>query len=376
MAQGIQTSYVGTIPQKRTVSDKIFMITPERIPLITALGTNADSKFRFVNTPGTMYEWLMDDFSPVYATMADAEWDDNATEVNMTVDDATVFQVGDVLQIDDEFVHVTSITSTTVIVVTRSHGTPAAASHATTSTVYLRSRARLEGADAGDSHYTQPTSGYNYSHIMQKTIKIARSDARLNRYGISNLEDYEIQKKTQELMFDLNRKAYYGQREAGSATTPRDTGGLDVFITTNVTAASSAALTLKHIEDNVQLILAAGGNPSLLVCNGWAKRKITGFFSGGVVQERTDKYGGIETQRIQSALGPVLDVLVDWTCPTDHIYILSPESISFVTLDELFYEDLGKHGDTAAYGELVGEYGLAVACQTHHGIVSGFSTTA
>lgn len=374
MAQGQQTSYVGTLPQKRVVSDRILLSDPMEIPLISALGLDGESKFKFVNTPGLTYEWLEDAYSGLSTTANDTDLTNDSTTTTITVADGSLFQPGDVLSIDSEYIWVSAV-STNDLTVTRNYG-GTQATHVTTSTVYLRSRARLEGASATNSHYTQPTTGYNYSFIMQKSIEISRSDARIQRYGIPNLEQYEIDKKMDELKIDLTRKPYYGQRKAGSATTPRDAGGFGTFISTNSTACASAALTLKNIEDSVQNAWSYGGRPSLLVCNGWAKRKIASFFEGAVRTERSETMGGVTVDRIQTAMGPQLDVLLDRYCPTDYIYILTPDEVGFVTIDEFFFEDLGKSKDTAAYGQIVGEYGFVVACEKHHAVISGFSTSA
>lgn len=375
MAQGQQTTYVGTVPQKRVVSDRILMKDPMEIPLISALGLNADTKFKFVNAPGTTYEWLLDAYSATSSTAADTDLTNDSTATTVTVADGTLFQPGDVIQIDLEYVWVSAV-STNDLTVTRNYG-GTQATHASTSAIYLRSRARLEGATATNSHYTQPTSAYNYSAIFQKSIEISRSDARIQRYGIPDLVEFEKNKKMDELMIDLTRKPYYGQRKAGSATTPRDMGGFDTFISTNTTDCSSAALTLKNIEDMVQTIWDAGGNPSLLVCGGWAKRKIVSFFEGAVRTERSETLGGVEINRIQTAMGPQLDVLVDrYLAPTTALWILDPNDIGFVTIDEFFYEELGKTGDTAAKGQVVGEYGFVVGVESHHGKIYGFLTTA
>jgi len=372
MAQGQQTTYVGTVPQKRVVSDRILMSDPMEIPLISALGLNADSKFKFVNSPGVVYEWLMDAYSAKSTTANTAALTNDSTTTVITMADGSLFQPGDVLVVDSEYVWVSAVSTNTVTIVRNHGGTQA--THLTTATFYLRSRARLEGASAADSHFTQPTSGYNYSFILQKTIEISRSDARIKRYGIPNLEQYEIDKKMDELKVDLTSKPYYGIRAAGSATAARDTGGFSTFMS-NTTNMSSAAITLKAIEDMVQTIWGYGGRPSLLVCNGWVKRKIASFFEGAVRTERSDKYGGVEIQKIQTAMGPTLDVLVDRYCPTTIAYLLTPDEVSFVTIDEFFYEDLGKSKDTAAYGEIVGEYGFAMANPYHHGYIYGISTT-
>lgn len=375
MAQGQQTTYVGTVPQKRVVSDRIFFADPMEIPLVSALGLNNESNFKFVNAPGKIYEWLEDAYSGLSTTLnEDTTATSSSADTTLSVVDGSLFQPGDVIQIDDEYIWVSAV-STNDLTVTRNYG-GTQATHASTSAVYLRSRARLEGATANDSHYTEPTSGYNYSFIMQKSIEVSRTDARIQRYGIPDVVNYEIDKKMDELKIDLSRKPYYGQRKAGSATTPRDAGGLSTFITTNVTTCSSAALTLKNIEDAVQAAWGYGGNPSLMVCNAWAKRKVVSFFEGAVRTERSEKLGGVTIDKIQTAMGPTLDVLVDRWCPTNMAYILDPAKVGFITIDEFFFEDLAKTKDTAGYGQIVGEYGFVVANQKHHAILSGFSTTA
>ena len=373
MAQGMQTTYVQTVPQKRMVTDRIIMTDPMEIPLISALGLNADAKFKFVNAPGKIYEWLEDTYSPMYGTVASGLASDSAA-TTFTASDGSVFQPGDVIVVESEYMWVSAVSGNTVTVTRNYSGTQA--THANSSTAYIRSRARLEGASADDSHYTAPTSGYNYSFILQKTIEVSRTDARIQRYGISNVGEYEIDKKMDELKIDLTRKPYYGVRGAGSTTTPRDAGGFDTFITTNVTACASDALTLKNVEDMVQTIWDAGGNPSLIVCGGWAKRKIVSFFEGAVRTERSERLGGVTIDKIQTAMGPNLDVLVDRYCPTNKAYVLTPEKVGYVTIDDLFYEDLAKTKDTALYGQIVGEYGFVVAAEKHHGIISGFSTSA
>lgn len=374
MAQGTQTSYVGTLPQKRVVSDRIFMSDPMDIPLVSALGLNAENKFKFVNAPGVMYEWLEDAYSGLSTTLNDSDWASSSTETAGTVADGSLLQPGDVVQIDSEYTWVSAVSGNTVTFVRGYGGTQA--THAATSTIYIRSRARLEAAAANDSHFTQPTSGYNYSFILQKTISVSRSDARIKRYGIPDLVEYEINKKMDELKIDLTRKPYFGIRSAGSSSAPRDAGGFNTFISTNSTNCSSAALTLANIENTVQNIWEYGGRPSLLVCGGWAKRKITSFFEGAVRTERSERLGGVTIDKIQTAMGPQLDVLIDRYIPSNYIYILTPDEASFVTIDEFFYEDLGKTSDTEAYGQVVGEYGFALACEKHHGVIYGFSTSA
>jgi hypothetical protein len=377
MPAGQLISYSATLPLKRVVTDRIIMTDPMEIVAINALGLDNESKFNFVNGPaaGGTYEWLQDTLQDRTDALNTAGLTSDSTSTGITVDTGTLFQVGDIIQVDSEYMWVSSISSN-VLTVTRGYG-GTQATHSDDAVVTLVSRARIEGTNSNDSNFTQPTSGTNYSQIFHKEIDVSRSNALLQRYGIPNVVEREVDKAMAELVRLLNLTAYHGQRKVGSSSTPRGMGALDTFITTNINALSSTpALTRKHIEDEIQDAWNAGGNPRLILCGAWAKRKIASFFEGYVQTERSEKMGGIEIDRIMSPLGLSLSVAVDRFCPTNKLYILDPDYVGYLTIDPFFEESLGKVGDTAYFGQVVGEYGFVVAFETAHSIVSGFSTSA
>ncbi len=374
---GLLHSYSVTLPMKRTVTDRIIMADPMSIAGINALGLHNEQKFVFANIPGTTYEWLQDTFLPRSTTAADTGLTSvsNTTVVNVAAGTGVYFQVGDVIQIDSEYMWVSSI-STDAVTVTRDYdGTQA--THASTSAVYIRYNARLEGASAGDSGWTEPTTGYNYSTIYQKTIKVSRTKGLLNHYGIDDLAEREIDKAMDELMMKLNLQLYHGVRTVGTSSTPRSSGGLGTFITTNPSSASSAALTQKMIEDEIQQSFDAGGDPRLVLCNSWAQRKLNSFYEGFVRTERDESRGGIFINQMTNPIsGGVIDVVLDRHCPTNYLWLLDTDFVGFITLDDFFYEELGKSADTERYGQVVGEYGMVVAFEKAHSNVNTFSTSS
>ena len=113
-----------------------------------------------------------------------------------------------------------------------------------------------------------------------------------------------------------------------------------------------------------------------MLCGGWAKRKIASFYEGFVRTERSEKIGGIEVDVITDALGNRVSIAVDRTCPTDHLFIIDTDNVGYLTLDAFFYEELAKTKDTAAFGQVVGEYGFVVGDEATCAVVSGFSTSA
>jgi hypothetical protein len=369
---GIRDSYDNTAILKRVVSDRITMAEPMEFLLLKALGINS-GKFNFVNDPGSKYEWIEDTYAPTSDTAADADLDDTATLTTITVTHGEYFHVGDVIKIDDEYMWVSSISSDD-LTVERAHSGDAA-THASTATVYIVSQARKEGADASDSPTTEASTGYNHSFIMHKNIEVSRSNALFKRYGIANAVDREIDKGMDELMRILTTKPYYGVRDAGSGTTARDAGGFDTFITTNLTNASSARLTRKNLDDMNRTIYDAGGTADLIICGAFQQQLISDMYEGYVTTERSEQMGGVTIKRLQMALGNVVNILVDRYCPAASLWMLDTEKVGFIDIDPFFYEDLGKQGDTAAYGQIVGEYGFVVEVEDHHGKIYGLATS-
>ena len=374
--QGVMQSYSATLPQKRMVTDRIIMTDPMSIAGLNALGLHSESKFAFVNAPGRTYEWLEDVYLDRSDTAADVNMTSVTTTTTIAVTTGTKFNIGDVIQIDSEYMWVSGI-STNTLTVTRDFG-GTQATHASTSVVYIRYNSRLEGAAVGTNNgFVEPTTGYNYSSILQKPVNISRTNQLIPQYGIGDVVEREIDKGMDELLMKLNLSLYHGQRAVGTTSTPRSLGGLGTFVTTNPSSASSAALTEKMLHDEIADCWGYGGEPNLILCNSWAKRKIGSFYDGFVRTERDETRGGIV---INSIINPVsggyLDIVVDRHCPTNYLWLLDTRYVGFITIQDFFYEELGKVGDTAAYGQIVGEYGLVVAHEKAHSNVNTFSTSA
>ena len=378
MPTGQNISYSATIPQKRVVTDRILMTDPIELVAIKALGLNNESTFAFANGPGgpnQAYEWLQDTRALVADAVNTSNMTSDSTLTSVIVDTGAVFQIGDLILIGAEYMHVTAISSNTLTVSRHYGGTQS--THADNAVVSIVGRSRIEGTNTSDSAYTEPSSATNCVSIFHKEIDISRSAANMQRYGIGDLLAWELDKAMLELPRLLNKMFYHGQRKAGSATTASMMGGFSTYVTTNATALSSTpALTQKNIEDEIQQCYDAGGNPTLILCNSWAKRKIADFYAGSVRTERSETMGGISIDRISSPLGVELNIAVDRDCPTDNLYIIDPAYTGFCTIDPFFWELLGKVGDTAAFGQVVGEYTLVVANPTWQSELTGFSTSA
>ena len=372
---GLITSYDNTLPQKRMVTDRIIMADPYDITTMLALGLDNASKFQFVNAPHRSYEWLEDAYPAVSDAAAATNITNSTTTTTIAVTTGNLFHVGDVVQIDSEYVWVSSISTNTLTVV-RGFGGSTQATHESTSTVYIRYNARLEGAASSAAPWTEVTSGTNYSTIFHKEVKVSRDDKLFPNYGISGLKEYRIDQNMDILMEQLNRLPYYGQRAVGTSSAARSSGGFATFITTNATALSSAALTRKNIDDEFQQIWAAGGKTDLILCDAWGQRKINDFYEGFVETTRAESIGGVMIKQLMHPVtGALTKVVVDRHCPTGSMYLLDTRYVGYITIDPFFYEELAKTGDFET-GETIGEYGFVCAYNKAHSILSGYSTSA
>ena len=373
---GQLTSYSNTLSQKTMISDRIIMADPYDITAITALGLNNSSKFALVNTPGRAYSWLEDAYPAIAPTASDStDLTDVTATVTIGVTDGDLFHVGDVVQLDSEYVWVSAIASN-VLTVVREFGSTTGATHATNVSMYIRYNARLEGAATSVSPWTEVSSNTNSSVILQKEVSLSRDELLFPNYGIGDAKTYRIDKNMDMLLEQLNRIPYYGKRAAGTSSAARSAGGLPVFVTTNATALSSAALTRPHIDTEFQQVHAAGGKTDLILCDAWFQRKINDFYEGFVTTERSETVGGMMIKQLMHPItGQLVRVVVDRHCPSGYAYLLDTRYVGYITIDPFFYRDLPYAGD-GLLGETVGEYGFICAYNKAHSILSGYSTSA
>lgn len=369
---GLIQSYTNTEAQKRMITDRILLASPYDVSTILALGLDNTAKFQFVNTPGRKYEWLEDSYNPV-TDVASNEFTSSTTTTTFTPDTISLYQPGDVIKLDDELMWVSAVAAHLTVV--RGFGDTTPATHVNDSVITIVGSARLEGDDADNSPSSIFTTGYNYSTILQKSVNISRTDILLPNYGVSNLKEYYIDKNMDELMERLDKLPFYGKRSIGTATTARMSGGIDTFVTTNVTNAAGAALTRKMIDDILVKIWDAGGKGNLIITSSWAKRKINSFYEDFVRTERTESMGGMSITSLEHPLGgEPISIIVDRHCQSNRLYCLSTDNVGYITIDPFFYEELAKTGDSEK-GQTIGEYGFVCQFEKSHGYIHTFSTT-
>lgn len=189
-----------------------------------------------------------------------------------------------------------------------------------------------------------------------------------------------MKKRFQEQVRLLEKTLFDGVRNVGTNQTasstldPRGMGGFRTFITDNTASLSSGPLTQKDLEDQIQACWTDGGNPDLIICNGWVKRKISSFYAPYVRTTRAENQGGVTIDQVETEFG-TLNILMSRWCPSSQLYIVSSEYVGILPYDEFFDEPLAKTGDYER-GQVVGEYTLVVKNDKAHARIMSISTTS
>jgi hypothetical protein len=342
------------------------------MPAVETLGglDGAASKFRFVNWPSTKCEWLEDTLADLTDALNGAVL---AADATITVDDASIFQEGHIILVESEQMWVSAVnTSTNVLTVTRGYS-GAAADHADNTVVEIIGMARLEGDESDDVAFTDRVTGYNYTQIFHKEIKVSRTQNQITQYGIAEEFDYQAAKAVPELGRLIEKQLYRGARKAGSATTPRAFGGFGTFITDN-TVSAGGAVTQADFEDAVEAAYGDGGTgPWNAFCSPANMQVIKNFYDSAnfLRVDRGETTVGMIIETVVTPFGPVNLVMDRWA-PGDSIYIVDGNHAGMLTYYPFTQEPLAKDGDYEK-GQVVGEFTLCVRQDKAHAAITGIS---
>jgi len=370
------TTYSDTTPHVRVISNYISLIDPRDTPMIALLGglDGARSKFR-INGNSYKIELLEDEYAPMTDAVANGTVALTTNATNWTVSDASVFQEGDVILIDSEYMPVSAVdlTNNTITVSSRSYG-GTNATHATNASIEIVSRARVEGAEADFGPIVDITAPYNYTQIFQKGLKITGSQMAIDQYGKENEFTYQANKAIPELMRLVEKSIFHGVRSAGSASAPRSMGGLLTFITDNSTTVTTVTKTA--VDTLAKSIFNDGGNPDVFVCNPATAKDLKDVLDNSSFLRVTNEVNTLGTapmQRLSTQYGE-MEIVMDRWCPTSKAFMLDTSKIGLYTLRPFGWHDLAKVGDDER-AEVIGEISLLVANDKAHGWIYGITST-
>ena len=366
-------SYSDTDPHKRIIGDVINLIDPVDTPVVAKLGLNsARSKFRLA-ADGKKVEWLEDTYGASAGSVSTA-YTVGSSSTSFTVADGTVFQPGHVIQIEDEYMVVSAVSTDDVTVHSRTYG-GTSDSHAASTDIDIVGMARLEGDDANYVGLTNISNPYNYTSIFQKAINVTGTQQALDQWGISDELMYQENKAVPELMRNLELQFFHGVRAVGTSSTPRSMGGFETYVTDN-TVYSSGTMIKSQLDDLAQYIYSDGGNPDTLVVSPATANNIRDLIDSSSfvrVEQENTQFGMRPVTRINTQFYQGIELLVSRWCPVNRGYLFDSSKVGFYTLRPFQSYDIARTGDNWKR-EVIGEFSLCVSNDKAHGVLQSGAT--
>jgi hypothetical protein len=248
----------------------------------------------------------------------------------------------------------------------------------------------------------------NYTQIFRKSFIVGKTQEVVSKAGPKSDFNREKMKAIKAIKTDIEVTGLMNQASlAGDSSTPATMGSLRAWIATNdnmgatgssggysagiVAAASNGtqrSFTKALLDNNIQTVYVAGGNPSVLMLSPYLKTVFSGFMSdSNVAAFRTnlsgDQQGTIygAADRYISDFGPI-DVIPNRQMPRTsaalcrNAYLLEPSKVAYGVLRPLTSVDTPEISD-AKSGVVIGEMTLIVKNEKALGVIADlFGATA
>lgn len=343
----------------------------DAIALLKKIGTNG------FTAKSTKHEWTETALAARGETITLAD----GVATTVTVSDARIYQVDELLRCENEVMLITAIASATTLTVTRGYGGTTGAAHAA-KMAYSLGAADPEGDDAPAGIADSGARLYNYSQIFTRAVTLTVDEiAQLSTEG--NPMNKQLERRFIEVNRQLAKALFYGVRfeDTGGAKPRRGMGGLKQFVTTNVTNVAGA-LTIAAIDAQILNIVNAGGNPKILAVSPYQKQKLDALDANKIYTGKRELSTGgnpmVSTWQ-SGILGQPLDVIVDQTLNTDELWLLDTDWLKIGS-----YENNGVGGPFAVVDAtppgadyktqvIRGRYTMEVGQQKAHAYLYGLS---
>jgi len=367
------------------VSDIIGIVSPFETPLLDHLG---DAKRAAMST---VHEWIEDALLPNKGRVNQTVFNpDPQTEASITVDDVSVFQVGDLVRPGEsgEVMLVAGVVvGSSLIVVARAYGGTVAATLVNNMELTILGNAALEGDDAPAARFTNRSRKNNFTQIFTAGLDVSGSLQASRAYGIADEVDYQKQERMRELLRDLENCVINGVAPVsdgqGSSAVRRSMNGIVHSMQTNLFVPGQGGIPVGDgagsDELNEAVLNAAlkgiwdqsNGSVDTIVVGGAQKRKINGFATGSRAYLPDDQTFSDLISVYESDFGVCRVVMSRWV-PSDSVLLLDSSRVSVLPMQgrSFHYKPLAATGDSIS-GQMIGEYTVEFKNENAHGLVTG-----
>lgn len=226
--------------------------------------------------------------------------------------------------------------------------------------------AQVEGADYETEDPGETSILDNVTQIFRRGYGVTDTNMAVKRYNISNKLAYEMQKAMKVISMDVERAIVRNTKKVlGNKVTARKMAGLPYFLKTNLNAngGSPRDLTYPLLNDVLETVYKAGGDPDVIVASPRNKRILS-----GLLPLSTDRTQKAEAKKVVATIDVfegdfgIQRVLTDRWLPDTDVYILSGEYMGVSYLRPFTRKELPKDKD-ATEQVIIGELTLEVRAE-------------
>lgn len=302
----------------------------------------------------------------------------NSSATSFTVDDGTMFRIGDVLLVPrtGEHILVGATTATTVATLTRGYQGSTAAAVNDNDWVKILYSKEEEYGQAPEIISTDYSTVTNFAQIFKRAYGVSGTDSATKKRGPKN--EVEERKRAMELIReDMEQAFLWGRKmeDTTSGETVRFTGGIDQFITTN-RIDLGGAIGWGDIGYLMNVATRYGGDNKIWLCGRDARQQIDAlgltYLQIGPKQNKL----GMAVQGFSTSYGDVmlLTHLGLTNAHSDRIVVIDPEHLSIAELRALKHQkNIQENDRDGRKHQFLAELGLWMDTEKAHMMVTGVS---
>ena len=234
----------------------------------------------------------------------------------------------------------------------------------------------VEGDDASVIAVDEPDRVGNYTQISTKAVQSSGTAEAVDFAGRKSTQAYQMAKRAKELKLDMESMLLAAAQApaAGTSSTPRKTGSVGAWVTTN--AVTGTVVSEDDIREVMEMCWEAGAKPDILMCDGVVKQAISAL-SQSVSQLQTaanDKSPAFVVAAVDIYVSDFgnLKIVPNRLMPAETGYFLDYEYWDIAYLRPFMTHDLARTGDSISQ-LLVVEYGLRAKNEAANGKVTGWA---
>lgn len=198
----------------------------------------------------------------------------------------------------------------------------------------------IEGSDYSFSLESSPTRDGNYTQILDKDVKVSRTQILSDPAGPKSWDRIKA-KKLKSLLRDVEYALVNGTGNSGGSGTARELKGVLSYITTNVETGTGTAdqLTESMLNDGLQAVWDTGGNVNTIYANSYQKRKISGFSTSIRQMKSREDYLNSTVSTYESDFG-THEIVLDPRMTSTVVALLDNEMWKVGELDPIHFSDV------------------------------------